>query len=64
MNTKARMSLFRHRPKTIDGWKPEFDQLARFNAEKARGILHAEEYRRKMDAVQRDFDEQYRDDGS
>jgi hypothetical protein len=40
-------------------WKPEYDALARFNTERARGIMHDAQYVARMAEVQRDYDENY-----
>jgi hypothetical protein len=40
-------------------WKPEYDALACFNAERARGIVHDAQYVARMAEVQRDYDENY-----
>lgn len=40
-------------------WQPDFDTLARYNAEVSRGIRHTDEWRRRMSTIQRAFDEAY-----
>jgi hypothetical protein len=40
-------------------WRPEYDALARFNGERARGIMHDAQYAARMAEVQCDYDENY-----
>lgn len=40
-------------------WKSEYDSLATYNSECARGILHTEEYNQKMKAIQQEYDESW-----
>lgn len=40
-------------------WRPEFDVLARYNAEVWRGIQHTPEWRQRMVELQRLFDQAY-----
>lgn len=40
-------------------WKPSYDALARYNSETSRGVAHDERFRKSMEAVQRDYDENY-----
>ena len=39
-----------------DFWEERFGQLAAFNSEKARGLIHMKEWADKMDALQREYD--------
>lgn len=50
--------LRRHQPDPR--WRPEFDTLARYNAETARGVQHAPEWRACMAELQRQFNDAYR----
>lgn len=45
--------------RVASSWRPEFDALGRYNAERARGILHTETWQVKMADLQRQFDEAY-----
>ena len=38
-------------------WRREWDTLSRYNAERARGILHTQEWQDRMAELQREFDE-------
>jgi len=38
-------------------WKPEYELLADYNSEVSRGIVHTEEWREKMEEIQKDFDD-------
>jgi hypothetical protein len=40
-------------------WKPEYELLAQYNAERARGVVHSEEYANRMAVVQADYDVLY-----
>lgn len=40
-------------------WLPEYDTLARFNGERARGIVHSESFSAEMAALQKRYDEEY-----
>lgn len=40
-------------------WRPEYDQLAQYNAEKARGIMHTPEHAAAMTKLQDDFNRSY-----
>jgi hypothetical protein len=41
-------------------WKPEYDQLAHYNRHKRLGISTTPEMTERMEAVQKDYDENYR----
>lgn len=44
----------------IDGrlvWRQNYDLLATYNSEVARGIVHTKEYSEKMMAIQKEYDE-------
>ena len=51
------MKLFNSTPRP--GWKPDYDQLAQYNSECARGLQHTPECDARMAEVQRDYDENY-----
>lgn len=44
-------------------WEPQFQVLATFNSEVARGLLHSEEWKAKMAQTQRWYDEKLRAKG-
>lgn len=44
-----------------DFWEPRFDELAKFNGEKARGVVHHHEHRRRMAVIQEEYDAKTRD---
>lgn len=48
------MRLFR-RSKVDHRWKPDFDLLAAYNAEKGRGIQHSPEWDEAMARIQEDY---------
>lgn len=41
-------------------WDSKFDALATYNAEVARGIVHTEDYARRMMALQAEYDARMR----
>ncbi|MEU8040899.1 hypothetical protein [Streptosporangium sp. NPDC049078] len=49
--------LHRHRPDPR--WRPEFDTLAQYNAERARGIQHTPEWQARMAELQAQFNAAY-----
>lgn len=57
--------LHRARPtlSTMPPWRTEWDQLASYNAERARGIVHTVEWRVAMARLQADFDNAQQPDG-
>lgn len=42
-----------------DRWRPEFEVLARYNAEVARGIQHTPEWCERMSELQHQFDQTF-----
>lgn len=40
-----------------DFWLPEFNALAQYNSEKARGIVHTPEYNKAMEIMQEKYNE-------
>jgi len=42
-------------------WDSRYDALAVYNGESARGIVHTRKYRKKMAAVQKEFDSGVKD---
>lgn len=49
----------KHRWSPSGPWKPAYDVLARYNAERDRGIVHEPEHVAWMERVQRDYNESY-----
>ena len=47
----------RLRRKRLDPMPDRFYPLATYNAEVSRGVIHTDEYRERMAALQSDFDE-------
>ena len=41
----------------------DFDKLARYNGEKSRGIMHTDEYKKKMKLLQQQYDKEIRTQG-
>ena len=50
--------MFFRKPNIEALWKPEYDALSRYNAEKHRGISHTPEWIEKMAALQNEYDKQ------
>ncbi len=50
------MRLFKRRDRSVPPWCP-WEELARYNAECARGISHANSWVQRMEDLQQDFDD-------
>lgn len=37
-------------------WKPQYEALAKYNSERSKGIVHTEEWTKKMQDLQKEFD--------
>lgn len=48
-------------PKKLPWWKPEYDELAEYNARRHKGIMHDEWQMQRMKKIQSDFDEDLRE---
>lgn len=51
--------MFIFKPKKFK-WEKQFNDLATYNSEVARGIVHTEEYILKMQGLQKQYDEKMR----
>lgn len=40
-------------------WKPEYHQLAQYNSECSRGIVHTPAWAERMKIIQKDYDDNY-----
>ena len=53
--------MFFRRKKKEAFWLPEFEALAQYNAEVARGIAHRPDWQRRMAALQARYNERQRE---
>lgn len=48
--------FFTRQKKDAFNWRPEYDELATYNAEVIRGIVHTDIFNRRMAALQAQYD--------